>query len=63
MKKQEVIALLEQKLDEVFADLQEKEGITAGDIDMEDAFALDEITAKTADLIIKIIDTQKEDTA
>lgn len=59
MRKQEVIELLQEKMDEVFAELQQREGINHGDIDMDDAFALDALTEQTASLILKAIDSQK----
>lgn len=59
MRKHEVKALLGGKLDEVFAVLQQQEGITEGDVDPAEAMALDEITERAADLILAIIKQQK----
>lgn len=59
MRKHEVKALLDVKLDEVFAVLQQQEGITEGDVDPAEAMALDEITERAAELILTIIKQQK----
>ena len=59
MMKHEVKALLNMKLDEVFAVLQQQEGITEGDVDPAEAMALDEITERAAELIQAIIKQQK----
>lgn len=59
MDKNKVIALLDEKLHEVFATLQEQEGITEGDIDPMDSVELDRLTEQAAELIIKVIGYQK----
>lgn len=59
MKKQEITALLDLKINEVFAELQAREGITEGDIDPMDVVALDDLTEKTAELILNVINYQK----
>ena len=59
MKKHEVVALIDGKLHEVFATLQQQEGITEGDIDPMDAVELDELTSKMADLVLRVIAYQK----
>lgn len=59
MKKHEVVALIDEKLNEVFSTLQLREGITEGDIDPMDAVELDELTGKMADLVLQVIQYQK----
>lgn len=59
MDKNKVIALLDGKLHEVFAALQDQEGITEGDIDPMDSVELDRLTDQTAELIIKVVGYQK----
>lgn len=59
MKKQEIMILLDGKINEVFAELQAREGITEGDIDPMDAVALDDLTEKTAELILNVVNYQK----
>jgi hypothetical protein len=59
LNKKEVIALLDAKINEVFAAIQKHEGITEGDVEPMDVVELDELTAKAADLIIRITQYQK----
>lgn len=59
MKKHEVVALIDEKMNEVFAALQQQEGITEGDIDPMDAVELDELSGKMADLVLRVIQYQK----
>ena len=59
MKKHEVVALIDEKMNEVFAVLQQQDGITEGDIDPMDAVELDELSGKMADLILRVIQYQK----
>lgn len=59
MKKHEVVALIDAKMNEVFAALQQQEGITEGDIDPMDAVELDELSGKMADLVLRVIQYQK----
>lgn len=60
MEKYEIMALLNAKIDEVFAEVQKREGIKDGDIDYGDALALDKLTEQGAELIHKVIQYQKE---
>lgn len=59
MKKHEIVALLSEKIDEVFAEIQKQEGIIEGDIDFEDVIALDQIAGQAAERILKVIEYQK----
>lgn len=59
MNKKEITALLDAKINEVFAEIQQKEGITEGDADPMDVAELDELTEKMASLILKITKYQK----
>lgn len=59
MKKHEVVALIDEKMNEVFQVLQQQEGITEGDIDPMDAVELDELSGKMADLVLRVIQYQK----
>ena len=59
MKKHEVVALIDEKMNEVFQVLQQQEGITEGDVDPMDAVELDELSGKMADLVLRVIQYQK----
>ena len=59
MEKHEIRALLDTKLNEVFKELQDREGITEGDIDPMDALELDRITEQAAELVHRVITYQK----
>ena len=59
MKKHEVVALIDEKLHEVFLTLQQQEGITEGEIDPGDAVELGELTVKMADVVLRVISYQK----
>jgi len=47
--------VLEDKINETFAELQRRHGIKSGDIDFSDNFRLDEITEDLSRLIAKVI--------
>lgn len=55
----EVNDLLDEKINEVFYEMQKKFGIESGDISPMDAFELDEITKKLTKHIVKVLETQK----
>lgn len=59
MSKKEITALLDEKINEVFAAIQQAEGITEGDIEPMDSIELDELTGKLADLIERVKKYQK----
>ena len=59
MTKREVMEMIDEKLNEVFAEIQKREGITDGDVEPMDVVAFDELTAQAADLILKITKSQK----
>lgn len=59
MRKREIAALLEEKVNEVFALVQEQEGVKDGDIDPANAQALEELMEKTAALIQNVVMCQK----
>jgi len=47
--------VLEDKINETFAELQKRHGIKSGDIDFGDNFKLDELTEDLSKLIAKVI--------
>lgn len=51
--------LLEDKINEAFAEIQSDNGITNGDIEPFDAFQLDDLTTDLAKLIDTVIKKQK----
>ena len=57
--KKQIQGLLEDKINDVFAIIQDQEGITSGDIEPLMAFELDELTEKMAVLIAKVIEFEK----
>ena len=59
MNKKEIAALLDVKINEVFAAIQQAEGITEGDIEPMDSIELDELTDKLATLIERVKNYQK----
>lgn len=59
MKKHEIMALIDTKLNEVFAEVQKVKGITEGDIDPMDAVELDRLTEQAAELIHRVTEYQK----
>lgn len=59
MEKHEIMTLIDEKLNEVFKELQDREGITEGDIDPMDALELDRLTEQAAELVHKVIAYQK----
>lgn len=60
MKPYEIMALLETKMHEVFAEVQKQKGITVGDVDFEDVLELDKLTEQVAELIHRVTECQKE---
>jgi len=56
---QEIYKLVEEKIDEIFLTLQNKEGITSGDITPGQAFELDDLQEKLAKLIDEVIQLEK----
>ena len=59
MRKQEIRALLDERVNEVFALVQAQEGVKDGDIDPANAAALDELVEKAAALIQNVVLCQK----
>ena len=55
MLTQRITEMLEDAINTIFATLQDEEGITSGDIRPEDAFDLDEATAKVAEIIERVL--------
>lgn len=51
--------LIHDKINEIFLEMQEKEGITNGDIEPLDALFLDELEEQLAQVINHILDYQK----
>lgn len=59
MEKHEIMALIDAKLNEVFKEVQDREGITEGDVDVMDSLELDRLTEQAAELVHKVIAYQK----
>ena len=59
MEKHEIMALIDTKLNEVFKEVQEHEGITEGDVDVMDALELDKLTEQAAELVHRVIAYQR----
>lgn len=59
MEKHKIMALLDQKVNEVFAEVQEQEGIKDGDIDVMDALALDRLVEQATELIHNVVIYQR----
>ena len=57
--KKQIQTLLEDKINDIFATVQDQEGITSGDIEPMMAFELDELTEKLAILMSKVIEFEK----
>ncbi len=57
--KKEILNLLEKKVNEIFVEIQDREGITSGDIEPFDAVELDELEEHMASLIAKVISYEK----
>jgi len=53
------MALIDAKLNEVFKEVQDREGITEGDVDVMDSLELDRLTEQAAELVHKVIAYQK----
>ena len=52
MTREELLNKIDEKVNEIFYDYQTSEGIAYGDISPTNAFALDELEEKLADLVI-----------
>lgn len=59
MEKHKIMALIDQKVNEVFAEVQEQEGIKDGDIDVMDALALDRLVEQATELIHNVVGYQR----
>jgi len=59
LEKHEIMALIDAKLNEVFKEVQDREGITEGDVDVMDSLELDRLTEQAAELVHKVIAYQK----
>ena len=57
--KKEILNLLDKKVNEIFVEIQDREGITSGDIEPFDAVELDELEEHMASLIAKVISYEK----
>lgn len=59
MDREQLLKLIDEKINEIFVDYQNANGITNGDIHPFDAFRLDQIEEALADLIERVGTYQK----
>ena len=57
--KERINEMLEEKINDIFLEIQEEEGIESGDIAPIDSYVLDNLTMELAEKIANVINYQK----